>query len=77
MLERTHTESCAQIACAVGLKRVVTCSKWLLGKPPYPKDTSNFRQEKSTRDAAAVKDLTVITLVYLPTTIVAVSDRQS
>jgi hypothetical protein len=30
-------------------------------------------QERSTEDAAAVKILTVITLVYLPTTIVAVS----
>jgi hypothetical protein len=30
-------------------------------------------QERSTKDAAAVKILTVITLIYLPTTIVAVS----
>jgi len=29
-------------------------------------------QEKSTKDAAAVKVLTVISLVYLPTTIVTV-----
>jgi hypothetical protein len=29
--------------------------------------------ERSTKDAAAVKILTVITLIYLPTTIVAVS----
>jgi hypothetical protein len=32
-----------------------------------------FLQERSTEDAAAVKILTVITLIYLPTTIVAVS----
>jgi hypothetical protein len=31
-----------------------------------------YTQEKSTKDAAAVKILTVITLIYLPTTIVAV-----
>ena len=30
-------------------------------------------QEKSTKDAAAVKVLTIISLIYLPTTIVAVS----
>jgi len=29
--------------------------------------------EKSTKDAAAVKVLTIITLVYLPTTVVSVS----
>lgn len=32
-----------------------------------------FLTERSTKDAAAVKILTIITLVYLPTTIVAVS----
>ncbi|KAI9642073.1 hypothetical protein NHQ30_009944 [Ciborinia camelliae] len=45
----------------------------------YPGDTSKLQynlltkvmQERSTKDAAAVKILTVITLVYLPTTIVA------
>lgn len=31
-------------------------------------------QEKSTRDAEAVKVLTIIGLVYLPTTFVAVSN---
>jgi hypothetical protein len=30
-------------------------------------------KEKSTKDAAAVKVLTIISLIYLPTTIVAVS----
>ena len=30
-------------------------------------------QEQSTKDAAAVKILTIITLIYLPTTIVSVS----
>jgi hypothetical protein len=34
---------------------------------------ANITQERSTKDAAAVKILTVITLIYLPTTIVAVS----
>jgi len=34
---------------------------------------TNSLKERSTKDAAAVKILTVITLVYLPTTIVAVS----
>ncbi|KAH8774172.1 hypothetical protein BGZ57DRAFT_763271 [Hyaloscypha finlandica] len=32
---------------------------------------ANITQERSTKDAAAVKILTVITLIYLPTTIVA------
>jgi hypothetical protein len=31
--------------------------------------------EKTTRDAAAVKVLTVITLIYLPATVVAVRNR--
>jgi hypothetical protein len=32
-------------------------------------------QERSTKDATAVKLLTVITLIYLPVTVVAVSYR--
>jgi len=35
----------------------------------------NIPQERSTKDAAAVKVLTIIGLVYLPTTLVAVSSR--
>jgi len=33
--------------------------------------------EKATRDAAAVKVLTIVTLVYLPTTAVLVSSSQT
>lgn len=32
--------------------------------------------EKSTKDAAAVKVLTIITLIYLPATVVSVSNGQ-
>lgn len=32
--------------------------------------------EKGTKDAAAVKVLTIITLIYLPATVVSVSDVQ-
>lgn len=35
----------------------------------------NIQQEKSTKDAAAVKVLTIIGLIYLPTTLVTVSSR--
>ncbi len=48
-----------------------SCENMLLNQTCF---NTNWFQEKSTKDAAAVKILTVITLVYLPTTIVAVNN---
>jgi hypothetical protein len=42
-------------------------------KPKLHSSAPKTGQEQSTRDATAVKILTIIALIYLPTTIVAVS----
>ncbi|KAF4626596.1 hypothetical protein G7Y89_g11562 [Cudoniella acicularis] len=56
----------------IGLSAFGHCTM-IRGLFEEPEDVacSDFAQTRSTRDAAAVKILTIITLIYLPTTIVA------